>query len=176
MAGLIWLIDYLPFYVLLKTFSPIWETSPLPVKDCKLKVYVQRYSGVPYSGPLGREGSLSCHTCCATGPHFSLSHPKDRSIQSRFTTGKRVWRTYSNPDPHGVGQVKVMTLCPVCVMAGLRYKPGCYQIVSRLCYGRDKVDYSIAKHLATWNKSHGSLDITLTQFFCAVELVNYLCL
>jgi hypothetical protein len=30
------------------------------------------------SGPLSREGSLSCHTYCDTGPRFIPSHPKDR--------------------------------------------------------------------------------------------------
>jgi hypothetical protein len=30
------------------------------------------------SGPLSREGSLSCHTYCDTGPRFIRSHPKDR--------------------------------------------------------------------------------------------------
>jgi hypothetical protein len=39
-------------------------TSPLPVKCCKIKVYSRR------STPLSREGSLSCHICCDTGPRF----------------------------------------------------------------------------------------------------------
>jgi hypothetical protein len=47
------------------------------------------------------QGSLSCHTCCGTGPHFSPFNPKDRPIHSPHTTRKGVWRTYSNPDPHG---------------------------------------------------------------------------
>jgi hypothetical protein len=29
------------------------------------------------------------------------SHPKDRPIQSPFTTHEGMWRVYSNPDPHG---------------------------------------------------------------------------
>jgi hypothetical protein len=33
-----------------------------------------------------REGSLSCHTCCDTGPRFFRSHPKDRHILSPLTT------------------------------------------------------------------------------------------
>jgi hypothetical protein len=41
-------------------------------------------------------GTLSCYTCCDTGPRFSWSHPKDRPIQSRFTTHKGMWRIYSN--------------------------------------------------------------------------------
>jgi hypothetical protein len=32
------------------------------------------------SAPLSREGSLSCHTCCGTGPQFFQPHPKDRLI------------------------------------------------------------------------------------------------
>ena len=71
------------------------ETSPLPVKGCKIQAYARR------SGPLSREGSLSCHTCFDTGPQFSRSHPKDRPIQSPFTTHKGMWKIYSDPDPHG---------------------------------------------------------------------------
>jgi hypothetical protein len=94
------------------------ETSPLPVRGCK--TYTRR------SGPLSREGSLSCHTCCDTGSRFFRSHLKDRPIQSPLTTHKGcgesiltqiltgpiqslltihkgVWRYYSNEDPHGNG-------------------------------------------------------------------------
>jgi hypothetical protein len=56
------------------------ETSPLPVKGCKFSAYARR------SGPLSREGSLSCDTCCDTGPRFFRSYPKDRPIQSPLTT------------------------------------------------------------------------------------------
>jgi hypothetical protein len=38
------------------------------------------------SGPLSREGSLPCHTCCDTGPRFLRSHPKEWGIQSLLTT------------------------------------------------------------------------------------------
>ena len=30
---------------------------------------------------LSREGSLSCHTCCDTGPRFLRSQPKNRHLQ-----------------------------------------------------------------------------------------------
>jgi hypothetical protein len=51
--------------------------------------------------PFSREGSLSCHTCCDTGPRFFRSHPKDRPILSPFTTHKGMWKIYSYPDSHG---------------------------------------------------------------------------
>ena len=51
--------------------------------------------------PLSREGSLSCHTCCDTGPRFFRSHPKDRHNQSPLTTRMGMRKAYSNPDPHG---------------------------------------------------------------------------
>ncbi|XP_048732399.2 C-type Lectin CRL-like isoform X2 [Ostrea edulis] len=37
-------------------------------------------------------------------PHLLIlrSHPKDRPIESPFTTSKGVVRTSSNPDPHGI--------------------------------------------------------------------------
>jgi hypothetical protein len=53
------------------------------------------------SGPLSREESLSCHTCCDTEPRFFRSHSKDRPIYSPLTTRKGMRRTYFNPDPHG---------------------------------------------------------------------------
>jgi hypothetical protein len=61
-------------------FFTFMETSPLPVKGCKILSYARR------SGPLRREGSLSCHTCCDTGPRFFRSHPKDRPSQSPLMT------------------------------------------------------------------------------------------
>jgi hypothetical protein len=66
------------------------------VKGCKIWAYAR------HSGPLSREGSLSCHTCCDTGTRFFRSHPKDHSIQSPLTTHMGKQRTYSNPDPHGI--------------------------------------------------------------------------
>jgi hypothetical protein len=35
------------------------------------------------------------------GTSVFRSHPKDRPIQSPFTTHEEVWRIYSNLDPHG---------------------------------------------------------------------------
>jgi hypothetical protein len=52
------------------------ETSPLSVKSCKILAYARR------SGPLSREGSLSCHTCCDMGHRFFRSHPKDPPLHS----------------------------------------------------------------------------------------------
>ena len=40
----------------------------------KLKSVDRHYIYVP----LSREGSLSCHACCDTGPRFLRSHPKGR--------------------------------------------------------------------------------------------------
>jgi hypothetical protein len=94
-------------------------TSPLLVKGCKI------YANARCSGYLSREGYLSCHICCDTGPRFFRSHPKDHPIlstltthkgmwrilflprssrvpiQSPLTTHKGMWRIYSYPDPHG---------------------------------------------------------------------------
>jgi hypothetical protein len=44
------------------------ETSPLPVKGCKLWAYAR------HSGPLSREGYLSYHTNSDTGPRFLRFH------------------------------------------------------------------------------------------------------
>jgi hypothetical protein len=76
-------------------FFAYMETSPFLVKGCKIYAYARP------SGPLNREASLSCYTCCDTGPQFFRSLPKDRPIQSPITTHKGMWGIYSNPDPHG---------------------------------------------------------------------------
>jgi hypothetical protein len=66
------LIDWL-FTVLrpAQEFFTYMETSPMPVKGCKIWAYA------PRSGPLSREGSLSYHTYCETVPRFIRSPPKD---------------------------------------------------------------------------------------------------
>ena len=85
-----WLIDYLRFYVPLKNISLIWRR------------HHYRWRAAKFRPMLGAQGlSLSCHTCCDTGPRFFRSHRKDRPIQSPFTTHEGMWRIYSNPDPHG---------------------------------------------------------------------------
>jgi hypothetical protein len=43
---------------------------------------------------------------CDTGLRFSRSHPKD----CPFTTHMSMWRTFSNPDPHGFANVYVLVL------------------------------------------------------------------
>ena len=42
------------------------------------------------------DGSLSCHTCCDTGPRVTRSHLKDRLVSY-----DKPWvlTNYSNPDP-----------------------------------------------------------------------------
>jgi hypothetical protein len=44
------------------------------------------------SGPMSREGSLSCHTCCNMGPRITRPHQKDQNwqnfIQSPLVTHK----------------------------------------------------------------------------------------
>jgi hypothetical protein len=59
------------FYSHTGNFLAIWWLSPLPVTGLHILAYARR------SGPLSREGSLSCHTYCDTGPWFIRSHPKD---------------------------------------------------------------------------------------------------
>ena len=91
-----WLIDWLTIALRpAQEYLTYMETSQLPVKGCKMLAYARR------SEPLSREGSLSCRTCCDTGPRFFRSHPKDRPIQSPLTSHQGMWRIYSNPDPHG---------------------------------------------------------------------------
>ena len=64
-------------YSRLSNFSAIRRLSPLPVTGLQIQAYARR------SEPLSREGSLSCHTCCDTGPRFIRSHPKDRNLRPK---------------------------------------------------------------------------------------------
>jgi hypothetical protein len=59
-------------YSCTSNFSAIWRLSPLPVTGLQILAYAR------LSGPLSREGSLSCHTYCDTELRFIWSHPKDR--------------------------------------------------------------------------------------------------
>jgi hypothetical protein len=74
-------------------FFTYMEASLLPVKACKIYAYARR------SGPLSREGSILCHSCCNMGPQFFLSHLKNHPIQWPLMTCKEILRTYSNQDP-----------------------------------------------------------------------------
>jgi hypothetical protein len=49
------------------------------------------------SGPLSRDGSISCHTCCDTGPRCFWSHSKDHPLTSR----KGIRRISFYAGPHG---------------------------------------------------------------------------
>jgi hypothetical protein len=81
MEGL--LIDYFKIlYVPLKNFSLIWRRH-----HCRWRA--AKFCHCSALGAFEQEGSLSCHTCCDTGPRFSRSHPKDRqnSVASYDTRG-----------------------------------------------------------------------------------------
>jgi hypothetical protein len=67
------------FYSHTGNLLAIWLLSPLLVTRLHILAYARR------SGPLSREGSLSCHTYYDTGPCFIQSHPKD--LHPRPTMG-----------------------------------------------------------------------------------------
>ena len=58
------------FTIRLRQFAHV-ETSLLSIKGYKMYAYDL------HPRTLGRQGSLSCHTCWDTGPRFLRSHPKD---------------------------------------------------------------------------------------------------
>jgi hypothetical protein len=78
-----WLINWLLlFYDLLKNFSLIWRRQHNRWRAAKFRPKFWR------SGPLSREGSLSCQTCCNTRPRFSgLIRRKPHSVASYDTQG-----------------------------------------------------------------------------------------
>ena len=61
------------------------ETSPLPMKGCKIEAYAHQLR------QLNKDGSLSCHSCGDTGPPFLWSHTKDAPIRSPVTRPKGFW-------------------------------------------------------------------------------------
>jgi hypothetical protein len=71
------------FHFPLKNFSLLWRRNYYWWRTAKFRL-----------GPLSRKISLSCHTCCDTGPRLSRSHPKDRPIQPPLTTHKGKWRPF----------------------------------------------------------------------------------
>jgi hypothetical protein len=78
-----WVVEmriwFICFFVFSRTrnFSAVWRLSPLPVTGLQILPYAR------CSVPLSREGSLSCHTYCDTGPRFIRSHPKDWALTSQ---------------------------------------------------------------------------------------------
>jgi hypothetical protein len=80
-----------------RIFHLYGDVTPLPMKGCKIQAYARRW------GPLNSKGSISCHTCCDSGPRFFRSHPKDCPTKPPLTTLKGMWRIYFNPDPNGFG-------------------------------------------------------------------------
>ena len=65
----------------------------------------------PYARLLrqfSREGSLSCHTCCDTGPRFTRSHPKGRPSFASFD-GPGALATYANPSVDSFHGLRALT-------------------------------------------------------------------
>jgi hypothetical protein len=73
----------------------IWRSQHCRWRTANIYAYVRR------SWPLRKEGSVSCHSCCVTGPLFFWSRPTGRPIQSPLTTHNGTWKIYSDSDPHG---------------------------------------------------------------------------
>jgi hypothetical protein len=76
-----WLIDCLLFYVPLRNISPIWRRHHSRWRAVKFR---------PMLGALGLWAGRDLYR--ATPPRFFRSHPKDRPIQSPFTTHEGMWR------------------------------------------------------------------------------------
>jgi hypothetical protein len=91
-----WLNGNLLFYFPLKNISLIWRRH-------HYRWRAENFLGLCSALRTFEQGriSLSCHTCCDTGPQFFLSHPKERPILSPFMTHEGIWRIYSTTDPYG---------------------------------------------------------------------------
>jgi hypothetical protein len=95
-----WLLDYLRFYVPLKNISLIWRRHHCceglqNLGLCStLKAF--EHGGIFFVPHLLRHGAS-----------VFLVSSEGSPIQSSITTHKGIWRTYSNPDPHG--SVKIET-------------------------------------------------------------------
>jgi hypothetical protein len=105
-----WMICFIPFVRLVDwlviVLRPALSICSFPIFQLYGDITItseglQNLGYARFSGPLSREGSLSCHICCDTGPRFFRSHLKDRPIQPPLSTHKGIWRIYSHQDPHG---------------------------------------------------------------------------
>ena len=72
------------------------ETLDLEVKDCMCKANIR------HIWSLSREGSLSCHTCCDTGPPFILPHQQTPRVFPLLTHRPRGSSHYLPTDPAGL--------------------------------------------------------------------------
>jgi hypothetical protein len=103
-TGALWGANGQPHIIWVIDFISRSGMSPLPVKGCKILAYTWHF------WPLSREGSLSCHTCCDTGPRVFQSHSRDRAIQPLLTTCKGMLRTYSSLGHHGAHLIQIKLL------------------------------------------------------------------
>jgi hypothetical protein len=114
-----WLIDYLLFYTLLKNLSFIWRRhhyrwSAAYLDPCSaLRTFEKR--GISFIVPhlLWHEASVF-PVSSKWPPHSVASYTTQGDVENQFlpgssqfpiqsplTTHKGVWKTFSNPDPHG---------------------------------------------------------------------------
>ena len=77
-------------------FSEDWSIDwlilvyvPRKNRDVTITERLQNFGSAPMT--LKQGGSLSCHTCCDTGPRCLWSHPKDYPNKSPFTTSTGYW-------------------------------------------------------------------------------------
>jgi hypothetical protein len=96
---LLWLIDYLLFYVPLKNISLIWRRHHCRWRAAKFR---------PMLGAQGLwagKGLYRATPAVTRGLSFSGLIRRTAPF-SRLLRHKGVWRIYSNPDPHGAKIVK----------------------------------------------------------------------
>jgi hypothetical protein len=90
------LIDYSLFYVLLKNISVIWRRHYCRWRAAQFRPILQNLGLCSAFRALGQGWIFIVPQLLW---HGTSVFPKDHPIHSPLTT--RMWRTYSNPDPHG---------------------------------------------------------------------------
>jgi hypothetical protein len=100
-----WLVDYLLFYVPLKSFSLIYGDVTITGEGLQnLGLYSELRAfeqGAIFIVPHVLWHGASDFLVSSEGPPHSFP----------LTTHKGMWRIYSNPDPHGFGNVTVEMYC-----------------------------------------------------------------
>ena len=80
---------------------------------------------------LCMKGSLSCHTCCDTGPHFFAVSLEGPSNIVAFYDKQGVPMTHSNLDPYGGGGTNIHVLTPPNFESKWGYKSPAFDPPSR---------------------------------------------
>ena len=98
-----WLFIFLKSHS--KTFHLLWSRHHWRWSAVKFSPLLGAYR------PLSRDGSLSCHTYCDTGPRFLRSHPKHRPFSRLVRKARGQWGHILTRIPGDRERIPTSVLC-----------------------------------------------------------------